>query len=64
MVPRGRSQLAESFVWLVPLARIDRLTALSRWVMVHRRSSLVESLVWLNPSLCEEREEREEVEEK
>ena len=29
VVPRGRSQLVESFVWLVPLARIDRLTALS-----------------------------------
>ena len=29
MVPRGRSQLVESFVWLVPLARIDRLVALS-----------------------------------
>ena len=29
VVPRGRSQLVESFVWLVPLVRIDRLTALS-----------------------------------
>ena len=29
VVPRGRSQLVESFVWLVPLARIDRLIALS-----------------------------------
>ena len=29
VVPRGRSQLVESFVWLVPLLRIDRLIALS-----------------------------------
>ena len=29
MVPRGPSQLVESFVWLVPFVRIDRLIALS-----------------------------------
>ena len=29
VVPRGRSQLVESFVWLVPFVRIDRLIALS-----------------------------------
>ena len=29
VVPRGRSQLVESFVLLVPLERIDRFTALS-----------------------------------
>ena len=29
VVPRGRSQFVESLVWLVPLARIDRLIPLS-----------------------------------
>ena len=35
VVPRGRSQLVESFVWLVPLVRIDRLIALSLDSMDH-----------------------------
>ena len=35
MVLRGRSQLVESFVWSVPLVRIDRLTALSLDSMDH-----------------------------
>ena len=60
MVPRGRSQLGESFVWLVPLVRIDRLDSflLTQWIMVHGRSSLMESLVWLIPFLCVKKGEK------
>ena len=59
VAPRGRSQLVESFVWLVPLVRIDS-SSLIQWIMVHGRSSLVESLVWLVPFLCEKRREKRE----
>ena len=52
MVLRGRSQLVESFIWLVPPVRIVRLIALSLSLVVHGRSSFVESLVWLFPFLC------------
>ena len=63
-MPRGRFQLVESFVWLVPLARIDRLIALSldsmdrgAWpFFVDGVTCLVNSV-----SVCEEkREERRE----
>ena len=65
MALRGRSQLVESFVWLVSPARIDRLIALSLSLVVHGRSSFVESFVWFLPFLCalgkrkEKREEKE-----
>ena len=62
VVPHGCSHLVESFVWLVPLARIDRLIALSFDSMDHGAwpfsvggvTCLVNSV-----SVCEEkREER------
>ena len=63
MVPRGRCQLVESFVWLVPLARIDRLIALSfdsmdrgAWpFFVDGVTCLVISV-----SVCEEKRKRRE----
>ena len=63
-MPRARFQLVESLVWLVPLAKIDRLTALSfdsmdrgAWpFFVDGVTCLVNSV-----SVCEEkREERRE----
>ena len=68
MAPRGRSQLVESLVWLVPLARIDRLMALlfdsmdrGAWpFFVDGVTCLVNSV-----SVCEEkRKRRERMEEK
>ena len=66
-MPRGRSQLVESFVWLVPLARIDRLIALSfdsmdrgAWpCFVDGVTCLVNSV-----SVCEEKKKREDEREK
>ena len=62
MVPRGRSQLVESFVWLVPLVRIDRLIALSFDSMDHDAwPFFVDGVTCLvnSVSVCEEkREER------
>ena len=63
MVPRGRSQLVESLVWLVPLSRIDRLIALSfdsmdrgAWpFFVDGVTCLVNSV-----SVCEEKRKRRE----
>ena len=54
---RGRSQLVESFVWLVPPAKIVRWIALS--FVVYGRSSFVESFVLFFPFLCALRERRE-----
>ena len=67
VVPRGRSQLVESLVWLVPLARIDRLIALSfdsmdrgAWpCFVDGVTCLVNSV-----SVCEEKKKREDEREK
>ena len=67
VVPRGRSQLVGSLVWLVPLARIDRLIALSfdsmdrgAWpCFVDGVTCLVNSV-----SVCEEKKKREDEREK
>ena len=61
MVPRGRSQLAESFVWLVPLVRIDRLIALFFDSMDHGAwPFFVDGVTCLvnSVSVCEEKRER------
>ena len=62
VVLRGRSQLVESFVWLVPLARIDRLTALSQLNGSCASSFFVGGVICHvnSVSLCTEGEEREE----
>ena len=59
MVPRGRSQLVESFVWLVPLEGIDRLIALSFDSMDHGAWPFVDGVTCLvnAVSVCEEKKE-------
>ena len=63
MVPRGRSQLVESLVWLVPLVRIDRLIAFSFDSMDREAwSFFVDGVTCLviSVSVCEEKKKRED----
>ena len=67
MVPRGRSQLVESFVWLVPLARIDRLIALSFDSMDRGAwPFFVDGVAFLvtSVSMCEEKRKRKREDER